>query len=146
MSVGATNERFRVTRTKWLLPTLINVTAPDPRAVLLIDGECGLCTSVAKLGQRLGVHCSVVALQSVDLADMGVDAMRTTTEVALRLPDGTTLYGHEAVAGALQRGGRVLRLVGGAMGWGPVIPVTRWTYRAVSRRRRRLRAQLPSPP
>lgn len=111
--------------------------SPDPGPVLLVDGECALCRSVAALGQRLGVKCEVRTLQSVDLAAWEVDAARTQNELALRSDDGATRYGHEAVAGALLSGPWYLRLLGRVLVARAVSPLARWSYHSVARRRRR---------
>ena len=132
-----TDDLLRSIPDKYDVPTLQSVTPFTPRTFLLIDGECRLCTTVAALGQRLGVGCGVETLQSVDLAAWGIDASRMQNEVALRSDDGVTRYGHEAVSGALMTGPWFLRLVGGALLWRQVAPLARRGYRWVARRRRR---------
>ena len=113
------------------------MTALESRDVLLVDGECRLCTTLAAIGQRLGVECVVRTLQSVDVAAWDIDAARAQNELALRRSDGSTLFGHEAVAGALMTGPWLARLCGRALGWKCVAPLARGTYQWVARRRYR---------
>ncbi len=54
----------------------------NARGLLLYDAECGFCTRAAHWVRRqLPVDVDVLALQSVDLAALGVDPGRAEREI-----------------------------------------------------------------
>ncbi|MFY9783908.1 MAG: DCC1-like thiol-disulfide oxidoreductase family protein [Acidimicrobiales bacterium] len=108
------------------------------RAVLLYDGDCALCTSIAERGKRLKLDVEFEPLQSVDLAALGVDPRRAEREVPFRNRNGAVVYGHRAIAAALSTGSPSWRVIGRALTFGPMNVVSEWCYRAASRHRRHL--------
>jgi len=106
--------------------------------VMFFDGDCAFCTKCAMVGPRLRLNSVFTKLQSVDLPSLGVDPVRAQREVALRYDDGTILYGHEAIAGALRTGSKPWRILGHVLVLGPIDPFSAMVYRAVSRHRHQL--------
>lgn len=108
------------------------------RSTVLFDADCGFCTRAAGLLRRLPLEVDVVALQSADLAKLGVDADRALAEMPYVDQDGSVVYGHAAVAAALRTGPRPLRIVGRLLVAPGIGRVAATTYRWIARHRQRL--------
>ena len=106
--------------------------------LMLFDADCGLCTAAAGLAPRLRLHLRVEAMQNVDLVSLGVDSERAAFEMPLVRADHSIVYGHEAVAAALQTGIPPLRLVGALMVARPTRGLFARLYRWVARHRHEL--------
>ena len=103
---------------------------------LLYDADCGFCTRVASWLGRRGVP-GVRPMQAVDLAALGVDAVRATREIPALLGPGNVVYGAPAIGEALRYGPWWLR----AAGWlirGPLAWPAARVYGVVARYRHRL--------
>ena len=107
--------------------------------LMLYDGDCGFCTSSARIAERLGTDLETSPWQSrSDLAALGVSPERAAE--TLHVVDGTDLLlGHHAVARAL-RGSRPrwARIIGHAIEAPLVSPVAAAAYSVVARNRHRL--------
>lgn len=114
------------------------------RPTLLYDADCGFCTKAAALAPRLHLHMDAQALQSVDLASLGVSAARAVEEMPLVRADGSVVYGHEAIAGALGTGPAPLRILGRLLGLPALAPAARRVYRWVARHRHQLPGGTPA--
>jgi predicted DCC family thiol-disulfide oxidoreductase YuxK len=106
--------------------------------LLLYDADCGFCTRVAALAPKMHLATDVRPQQSVDLAAVGVSPERAPLEVPFVAADGSVVYGHEAIAGALRTGPLPARWLGALMIWQPVSHLAREIYRLVARYRHRL--------
>ncbi|HWE68847.1 MAG TPA: DUF393 domain-containing protein [Acidimicrobiales bacterium] len=116
---------------------------PPPRVpVLIYDGDCGFCTSVAAaISRRWRVPAEVAAWQH--LGEDGLAALGLTPEDAQQAAwwvdtEGRRFRGHEAVAKALTAAGGWRRTVGAVL----LVPPVSWAaalgYRLVVRYRYRL--------
>lgn len=103
---------------------------------LLHDADCGFCSRSASWLSARGVP-GVRAAQSVDLAALGVDAVRATREIPAVLADGEVVYGARAIGEALRFGPAWLRVVGWLIRR-PLAWPAALVYRAVARYRHRL--------
>lgn len=116
---------------------------PPPRVpVLIYDGDCGFCTSVAAaISHRWRAPAEVAAWQH--LGDGGLADLGLTTEEAQQAAwwvdtEGRRFRGHMAVAKALTAAGGWRRMVGAVL----LVPPVSWAaalgYRLVVRYRYRL--------
>jgi len=91
-------------------------TLPAPRPVLVFDGDCGFCTTTARLLQRLvergGRDFAVAPWQELDLGALGLTAQSCLTAAQWVGRDGTVRAGHLSIAAALRAGRPVWRPVG----------------------------------
>jgi predicted DCC family thiol-disulfide oxidoreductase YuxK len=91
-------------------------TPPAPRPVLVFDGDCGFCTTTARLLQRLvergGRDFAVAPWQELDLEALGLTAQSCLTAAQWVGHDGTVRAGHLSIAAALRAGRPVWRPVG----------------------------------
>ena len=105
---------------------------------LLYDADCGFCTRAASLIPRLRLRVDVQSIQSVDLAALGVSPERAVSEMPLVRTDGSVVYGHEAVAGALATGVLPLRFIARLMTLPPFDRIVSRLYGWVARHRHQL--------
>jgi predicted DCC family thiol-disulfide oxidoreductase YuxK len=105
---------------------------------MLNDADCGFCMRTAGLVPRLGVDVDAATLQSVDLAQWGIDEDRALVEMPYVHPDGRVDYGHRAFAAILATGPLRWRLVSRLMTSRVGDPVARRAYRWVADNRSRL--------
>ena len=108
------------------------------RGLMLNDGDCGFCMRTAAQVPRLGVHVDAATLQSVDLAQWGIDEERAYVEMPYVHPDGRVDYGHRAWAAILATGPLPWRAVSRVMTSGVGDPVARRVYHWVAANRSRL--------
>jgi len=91
-------------------------TPPAPRPVLVFDGDCGFCTTTARLLQRLvergGRDFAVAPWQELDLDALGLTTRSCRTAAQWVGRDGTVRAGHLSIAAALRAGRPVWRPVG----------------------------------
>jgi predicted DCC family thiol-disulfide oxidoreductase YuxK len=85
------------------------MTAPTTlRPVLVFDGDCGFCTTSARVLQRLvdrgGADFAVAPWQELDLAALGLTARDCATAVQWVDGSGAARAGHHAIAAALRSG------------------------------------------
>jgi len=106
--------------------------------LLLFDADCGFCTRAAGMAPKLRLQVQVAAIQSVDLAALGVSAQRALVEMPFVRANGSVVYGHAAVSAALQTGPAPLRALGRLMVMRPLDSVCRRAYRWVAAHRHRL--------
>jgi predicted DCC family thiol-disulfide oxidoreductase YuxK len=116
------------------------MTSPEP--VLIYDGDCGFCTSVAAgISRRWAVPATAVAWQS--LGEDGLAELGLTPEAAQQAAwwvdgDGRRFRGHLAVAKALLAARGWRRVAGAAIRVPPVSWAAAVGYRLVVRFRHRL--------
>ena len=108
------------------------------RGLMLNDGDCGFCMRTAAQVPRLGVHVDAATLQSVDLAQWGIDEERAYVEMPYVHPDGRVDYGHRAFAAILATGPLPWRAVSRVMTSRVGDPVARRVYHWVAANRSRL--------
>lgn len=84
------------------------------RPVLVFDGDCGFCTSCARLLQRHVVSGTtlVAPWQRLDLAQLGLTPDECRAAVQWVAQDGSIASGHAAIAATLRAGHLVWRPVG----------------------------------
>jgi predicted DCC family thiol-disulfide oxidoreductase YuxK len=112
--------------------------------VLVFDGDCGFCTSCARLLERIGPDAKVVPWQLADLDELGITAAQAAEAVRWIGTDGVVRTGHEAIAAALSSGGRPWRIVGRAIVLPGISPLAGASYRVISRNRHRLPGGTPA--
>lgn len=112
-------------------------------ATLLFDGDCGLCSSSARLAARIAPELNVIAYQLADLPAYGVTADECRTAVQW-VGAGPPVAGAPAVARVLLAGRAAWPLLGRLM----LLPGVRWlaalVYRAVAANRYRLPGGTPA--
>jgi predicted DCC family thiol-disulfide oxidoreductase YuxK len=110
--------------------------------VLVYDGDCGFCTSVAtRISHRWRIPATAEAWQS--LGEDGLAELGLTPEAAQQAAwwvdgDGRQFRGHLAVANALQAARGWRRMVGGAIATPPLSWAASVGYRVVVHYRHRL--------
>ena len=114
------------------------------RPILVYDGDCGFCTSCARVLERIGPSAEIVAWQLTDLAELGITEEQAAAAVQWIQIDGTVRSGHEAIAAALNTAGRVWKILGHAV----LLPGISWmaakTYQLVADNRYRLPGGTPA--
>ncbi|MFJ4277531.1 thiol-disulfide oxidoreductase DCC family protein [Streptomyces massasporeus] len=109
------------------------------RPVLIFDGDCGFCTTLVDVVQRLvRPRCEVVAWQHADLESLGVTEERARHEALWVTPTGRVYGGAQAVAKVLLSAGGVWSVVGAVLMLPPVRWVAHGVYRLVADNRGRL--------
>lgn len=91
------------------------MTIHPPLPVLVFDGDCGFCTTCARVLQRWVVRDgspSVAPWQRLELEGMHLTAEQCAQAVQWVGEDGQVASGHAAIAAALRAGRPVWRPVG----------------------------------
>jgi len=112
--------------------------------VLVYDGDCGFCTTCARLLERIGPDAEIVAWQLTDLAELGVTEEQAADAVQWVEVDGTVRTGHEAIAAVLSSAGRVWRIAGRVLLWPGLSWLAAGGYRLVADNRYRLPGGTPA--
>ncbi len=114
--------------------------------VLLFDGDCGFCTSVARWARRrLPPSASVLPWQVVpDLSVFGLTGRQTARHAYWVDAEGRTHRGHLAVAETLRAMGPLWRAIGTAARIPPISWVAEVVYELVSRLRHHLPGGTPA--
>lgn len=110
-------------------------------AVLIYDGDCGICTDSAKwtrkhLRDRDAV--TITPFQNVDLGAYGLTLDDVTSAAWWIDPDGTCHRGHLAVARAFEHCGLRWRVLGRVLRTWPVSVGAAALYRWIAENRQRL--------
>lgn len=114
------------------------------RPTLLYDADCGFCTRTAGRVPWLRLDVAVAALQSVDLAALGVSPKRAVVEVPFVHADGSVVYGHAAIAAALRQGPAPLRVIGHIITLPGIDRIARLIYGWVASHRQQLPGGTPA--
>jgi predicted DCC family thiol-disulfide oxidoreductase YuxK len=122
-------------------------TAPatEPgRPLLVFDGDCGFCTTSARVGQRrLGLD-HVEPWQFLDLDALPVTEEQCRQAVQWVAADGSVASAHEAVIASLRHAGGAWSLLGGVLALPGVRQAAGVVYRLVARYRYRMPAGTPA--
>ncbi len=114
------------------------------RPVLVYDGDCGFCTSCARVLERIEPDAEIVAWQLTDLAELGITEEQAADAVQWVQIDGTVRSGHEAIAAILSTAGRIWKVIGRMI----LLPGVSWiaakAYRLVADNRYRLPGSTPA--
>ncbi len=112
---------------------------------MLYDGDCGFCTSSARLAPRLGCRAEVVPCQRwPHLAEHGITEA-AAGEALHAVSDDRVLVGHQAVAGVLGTSRYApVRMAGAAIGSRLVSPLAARTYTWVAAHRGSLPGGTPA--
>jgi len=113
---------------------------------VLYDGDCPLCDREVKMLRRLDrkrrIRFTNIAAAEFKAGDYGLTQDKLMAEIHARLPDGAWIRGVE-----------VFRRIYSALGWGPVVRLTRLpvvsnlldgAYRLFARNRLRLTGRCPA--
>jgi predicted DCC family thiol-disulfide oxidoreductase YuxK len=110
---------------------------------LLYDGDCGFCSSSARLAQRLAPEVHVVAYQHVALDGFGLTEQQCQDALAWVGASGTA-HGADAVAHLLLAASRPWRVAGRLLLAPGVRRVAAGVYRTVAANRYRLPGGTPA--
>lgn len=114
------------------------------RPVLIYDGECGFCTSSARVARAIGPAADIVAWQLTDLAELRITKEQAADAVQWVQADGTVRSGHEAIAAMLGTARWPWRIAGRVM----LLPGISWmaarAYQLVGSNRHRLPGGTPA--
>ena len=91
------------------------VSGPQPRPVLIFDGECGFCTTSARFLHRWVVRdgfTHVAPWQLLDLDALGLTEDQCRAAVQWVGESGQVVSGHAAIAATLRAGHHVWRPIG----------------------------------
>jgi predicted DCC family thiol-disulfide oxidoreductase YuxK len=111
---------------------------------LLFDGDCGFCTTSARLLGRVAPGATVVPWQQANLATLGVRADEAAASVQWVAPDGQVSAGAEAMARLLLDAGRGWAWLGRVMLLPGVRRLAQLGYRIVAANRHRLPGGTPA--
>lgn len=117
----------------------------DSSPVLVFDGDCGFCTTVARHFERRS-HASVHAVpwQRADLASLGLTPEMTAEQVYL-VSDGSLFAGAECFAELMKiQGDPFHRAAASVMRAPGIRRVSAWGYTLVARNRHRLPGGTPA--
>ncbi|HEX2026069.1 MAG TPA: DUF393 domain-containing protein [Actinomycetota bacterium] len=123
------------------------MTAPGPpRGLLLFDGDCGFCTSVARWARRrLPEEVAVTPWQFVpDLGPLGLTVEDVSTAAYWIDGRGDGHRGHLAFAETFRAMGGLWRPIGTAMRIPPLSWVAALVYEVIARNRHRLPGGMPA--
>jgi predicted DCC family thiol-disulfide oxidoreductase YuxK len=116
----------------------------DRLGTLLFDGDCGFCTTTARLAARIAPAASVLPWQRADLTALGVREQDARDAVQWVGDDGTVYSGAVAAARLLAAAGGLWKVIG----WLLLLPVVRTVaalvYRLVAANRHRLPGGTPA--
>ena len=122
------------------------------RPILLFDGDCGFCTTMARWGERRWPDAAeVVAWQHTDIDALGLTPEQCNRELQWVGNDGRRAGGAAAVGRWLQAAGGFWRWLGALAHTPPTSWIATGIYRLVAANRSRLpggtpACQLPPPP
>jgi predicted DCC family thiol-disulfide oxidoreductase YuxK len=115
-----------------------------PTGTLLFDGDCGFCTTTARLAARIAPAATVTPYQRADLAGLHVREDDAVAAVQWVAADGRTYAGAAAAARLLIAGGRHWAMLGGLLLLPVVRTVAELVYRVVAANRHRLPGGTPA--
>ncbi len=120
---------------------------PDPsapRPVLVFDGDCGICTTLARTGQRwLGLE-RVEPWQFLELETLQLTQEQCEAAVQWVGVDGSVRSAQYAVISALRHAGGIWGVLGRLLALPGVHQLAGVTYRWVARNRHRLPGGTPA--
>jgi predicted DCC family thiol-disulfide oxidoreductase YuxK len=114
------------------------------RPVLVFDGDCGFCTSCARVLEKIEPDAKIVAWQLTDLAALGITEEQAADAVQWVQTDGTIRSGHEAIAAVLSSAGPIWRIIGRLTLLPGISWVAAMVYRLVADNRYRLPGGAPA--
>jgi predicted DCC family thiol-disulfide oxidoreductase YuxK len=118
---------------------------PAPRPVVIFDGDCGICTTLAGVIEtRLRPPGAVQPWQKLDLAEYGLTAEQCTEALQYVAADGTVFSAERAVAALLKASRPWARPAGVVLDLPGVRTVAGVVYRWVARNRSRLPGGTPA--
>lgn len=106
--------------------------------MLVFDGDCGFCTTAARIGQRRLRLPYVEPWQFLDLEALGVTEEACSDAVQWIHTDGEVASAERAVIAALRHAGGVWKVLGGLLALPGIRAVAGVAYRWVARNRYRL--------
>ena len=114
------------------------------RATLLYDGDCGFCTSSARLAARIAGDVTVVPYQQADLDALGVTSQEAAEALQWVGPDGSVSAGAEAVARLLLAAGPIWSPFGRLLLLPGIRRIAARFYRVIATNRSRLHGGTPA--
>jgi predicted DCC family thiol-disulfide oxidoreductase YuxK len=112
--------------------------ATDGAPLLVIDGDCGVCTRLGRWAQRRLDVARVEPWQTLDLPPLGLDEAACRDAVQYLDAEGRVRSAEQAVAAVLREGPWWARPAGMVLGWPLVRSIAAVVYRVVARNRHRL--------
>lgn len=119
-------------------------SAGPRRPLLVFDGDCGFCTTSARLGERLLGLEHVQPWQFLDLEPLGLTEQQCNEAVQWVAADGTVSSAERAVIAALRRAGGAWSVLGRIMALPVIRGLAGVLYRWVARNRTRLPGGTPA--
>jgi predicted DCC family thiol-disulfide oxidoreductase YuxK len=118
---------------------------PAPRPVVVFDGDCGICTTLAGVVERhLRPPAAVLAWQRLDLAALGLTVEQCVEALQYVDAAGRVYSGELAVAALLRASRPWARPAGYVIALPGVRTVAGYAYRWVARNRSRLPGGTPA--
>ena len=116
------------------------------RRVLVFDGDCRFCSSVARwVARRLPPGARTIPWQEIpDPSAVGLTRERIADAAWWIDGSGRPHRGHLAARGALREIGGLWRVVGESIGSPVLDPVAAWAYDVIARNRHRLPGGTPA--
>ena len=115
------------------------------RSVLLFDGDCGFCTTVARWGERSWPGAAdVLPWQHAEIDALGLNPAQCASELQWIGADGRRASGAAAVARWLRAAGGFWRVVGALADNPPTSWIATVVYRLVAANRTRLPGGTPA--
>ena len=111
---------------------------------LLFDGDCGFCTTTARLAARIAPAADVVPYQRADLVALHVRADDAAAAVQWVAADGRVSAGAAAAARLLIAAGRLWAVLGHVLLLPLIRTISELVYRAIAANRHRLPGGTPA--
>lgn len=114
---------------------MTGIAADAGRPLLVFDGDCGFCTSSARLARRWLRLDHVEPWQFLDLDSIGLTEEACHEAVQWVAVDGSVAPGERAVIAALRHAGGAWRVLGDVLALPGVRRLAAATYRLVAKHR-----------
>ncbi len=114
------------------------------RPVLVYDGDCGFCTTCARLGERWLRLPAVEPWQFLDLDELGLTEAACREAVQWVAADGSVFAAEDAVIASLRYAGGAWRWLGEIVALPGIRHLAALGYRLIARYRHRMPGGTPA--